>query len=121
MSTEDKPPGEASDDDGRLRRFARRLLDRKELADDTRELLAGVLATSDKAKSEFVRMMGREVGHYLDGLNLKNDLLDIATNYKLEVHATFHLSPVASGSDEPARSTSESDEEPTSSDPPKEP
>lgn len=94
--SDDKPADEPPEDDGRLRRFARRMLDRKELADDTRDLLAGVLATSDKAKSEFVRMMGREVGHYLEGLNLKNDLLDIATNYKLEVNATFHLSPVAS-------------------------
>jgi len=91
-------PGEAEDepeDIGRLRRFARRLMDRKELAEDTRELLSAVLTTSDKAKSEFIRMTGREVRHYLQGLQLKDDLLDIATNYRLEVRASFHLAPIA--------------------------
>ncbi|MCA9569776.1 MAG: hypothetical protein KC656_18155 [Myxococcales bacterium] len=92
---DEQDPVEPTEDDSRLRRFARRILDRKELAEDTKDLLSGMLATSDKAKSDFIRMMGREVGHWLDGLNLKNDLLDVATNYKLEVHATFHLSPIA--------------------------
>ncbi|MCB9678370.1 MAG: hypothetical protein H6737_24925 [Alphaproteobacteria bacterium] len=80
---------------GRWRRFARRFMDRKELAEDTRDLLTAFLSTSDKAKSELVRMAGREVRHYLDGLRLKEDLLDVATNYRLEVHATFHLEPIA--------------------------
>lgn len=106
MSTEEAEPEEAEgaetptededpEDIGRLRRFARRLMDRKELAEDTKDLLAAVISTSDKAKSDAVRMMGREVRHYLDGLALKDDLLDIATNYRLEVKASFHLEPIA--------------------------
>ncbi len=79
----------------RWRRLARRFTDRRELAEDTRDLLAAFLSTSDKAKSELVRMTGREVRNYLDGLQLKEDLLDIATNYRLEVRASFHLEPIA--------------------------
>ena len=89
------PPPPEEDESSRLRKFARRLMDRKELADDTRDLLASLLSTSDKAKSEVVRMAGREVRNYLQGLQLKEDLLDIATNYRLEVKASFHLEPIA--------------------------
>lgn len=105
MSDEvDPPTPDVGDEDSRLRKFARRILDRKELAEDTKDLLSGMLATSDKAKSDFIRMMGREVGHWLDGLNLKQDLLDVATNYKLEIHASVHLSPLAKAlADEPEK------------------
>ena len=93
----DRPSTEEVDAEevSRWRRLARRFTDRRELAEDTRDLLAAFLSTSDKAKSELIRMTGREVRHYLDGLQLKEDLLDIATNYKLEVRASFHLEPIA--------------------------
>ncbi len=94
MSEPEEPTVSEEEEDSRLRRFARRILDRKELAEDTKDLLAGLLATSDKAKSDLIRMMGREVGHWLEGLNLKNELLDIATNHKLEIRATLHLRPL---------------------------
>jgi hypothetical protein len=100
---DDDIPASEEVDPGRLRRFARRLMDRKELADDTRELLSNLLATSDKAKSDLIRATGREVRHYLDGLRLKEDLIDLATHYRLEVHATFHLEPIAAAlRDDPA-------------------
>lgn len=99
------------DDEGRFRRFARRLLDRKELAEDTKDLLATLVTTSDKAKSEIVRMAGREVRNYLDGLQLKEDLLDIATNYRLEVRASFHLEPIAKAlRDEPGEGSDEDED-----------
>ncbi|MEZ4323204.1 MAG: hypothetical protein R3F61_37415 [Myxococcota bacterium] len=112
-AAEEREPEVDPEEVGRWRRFTRRLLDRKELADDTRELLAAVLSTSDKAKSELVRMTGREVRHYLDGLALKDDLLDIATNYKLEVHASFHLEPIAKAlkSDKKPKAAAEDDED----------
>ena len=104
-SEEDREFTDETDEDevesSRFRRFARRFMDRKELAEDTKELLATFLSTSDKAKSEIVRMAGREVRNYLDGLRIKDDLLYIATNYKLEVNASFHLKPVADLLDEP--------------------
>lgn len=94
--TQEEPEELGTDEEeSRFRRLARKLMDRRELADDTRDLMTSFLATSDKAKSDLIRMAGREVRHYIDGLNLKQDLLDIATNYKLEIHASVHLSPIA--------------------------
>ena len=40
----------------RVVRLARRLMDRRELAEDTKDLLYAVLSTSDKAKTEAVRL-----------------------------------------------------------------
>jgi hypothetical protein len=110
IDSDERPPTEEVDPEevSRWRRLARRFTDRRELAEDTRDLLAAFLSTSDKAKSELIRMTGREVRHYLDGLQLKEDLLDIATNYRLEVRASFHLEPIARAlSDEPAPTESE--------------
>ena len=80
----------------RLLRFAKRLVDRRELAEDTRELLLAVLSTSDKAKTEMIKMAAREVRHYLDELKLKDDLLNLMTNHSLEVSASISLKPIAS-------------------------
>jgi hypothetical protein len=79
----------------RLYRFARKLMDRKELAEDTRDIFFAALATSDKAKTEMVKMVAREVRHYLDELRISEDLLELARNHSLEVNASFRLKPVA--------------------------
>lgn len=76
----------------RVLRFARKLMDRKELAEDTRELLNAVLDTSDKAKTEAVRLVAREVRNYLKELKLKEDLLRLATEHSLEI--SIHLKPL---------------------------
>ncbi|MEZ4240429.1 MAG: hypothetical protein R3F59_30600 [Myxococcota bacterium] len=83
---EPDPPSEA--DPGRSSRvlkFARRLMDRRELAEDTKELLHAVLNTSDKAKTEAVRLMAREFRSYLKELKLKEDLIKLATSHSLEI------------------------------------
>lgn len=77
----------------RMLRMARRLLDRKELGQDTRDLLLNVLATSDKAKTEAVRMVAREVRSYLEALELKEDLMQLLTGHSLEI--SIRLKPVA--------------------------
>ncbi len=91
---DDEAPGEGAEEarQSRLLRFARRLMDRKELAEDTRELLLTVAATSDKAKSEAVRLVAREVRTYLEELRLKEDLRDLLTGYSLEM--SLHLKPL---------------------------
>lgn len=96
---EDPAPGEAhephlEDDTRRSRvlRFARRLMDRKDLAEDTRDLLYAILNTSDKAKTEAVRLVAREVRNYLKELKLKEDLLKLATEHSLEI--SIHLKPL---------------------------
>lgn len=89
----EKPEGhEESEEHGehdgrrqRVMRFAKRLMDRREISADTREILGSVLATSDKAKNEAVRMVAREVRSYLDALELKEDLKELITSYSLEI------------------------------------
>jgi SpoVK/Ycf46/Vps4 family AAA+-type ATPase len=85
----------------RVVRLARRLMDRKELAEDTKDVLYAVLSTSDKAKTEAVRLAAREVRNYLSELKLKEDLLELATSHSLEI--SISLKPLA----ERARGTSD--------------
>ena len=54
-----------------------------------------MLETGDKAKSEMVRMFGREVRNYLNALEIGKDIHSLLTNYSLEVNASFHLKPLA--------------------------
>ena len=109
--SEDKPETDqestyqnsSSDNDNRkerrIRDFARRIFrDDAETDDGTRsnrELLGSILETGDKAKTEIVRMIGREVRGYLEALDLHNDLHHLLTNYSLEVKASFSLKPLA--------------------------
>lgn len=96
----------------RLRDFAKRLI--RELDEDVpphsdergrgREMLGAMLETGDKAKTEVVRMVAREVRAYLEELQVGPALNDLITNYSLEVHASVHLKPLHED-DEDAPST----------------
>lgn len=99
----------------RVLRFARRLLDRRELAEDTKELITAVLTTSDKAKTEAVRMVAREVRNYLSELKLKDDLMDLVRSHSLEISLSMHLKPLAPPSPPPS---SPGETPPTSEDDP---
>lgn len=86
--------------EGRIRDFARRIFREESDSDDgqrppNREILGAILETGDKAKSEIVRMIGREVRTYLEALDLHNDIHNLLTNYSLEVKASIHLKPLA--------------------------
>lgn len=85
---------------GRLYRFGRRLLDR---GDDVRELASAVIESSDRAKTEMVKMVAREVRTYLDELKLKEDVRDLMTKHSLEMHVSFSLKPLVETKDEPAK------------------
>lgn len=61
---------------------------------DAREMFGAVLETGDKAKTEVVRMVAREVRAYLEALEIGEDIRDLLTNYSLEVHASLHLRPL---------------------------
>lgn len=78
-----------------FRRRLHRLLDRRDLAEDTREVLGGMLEMSDRAKTEAVRLIAREARNYLEELKIKEDLLDLATSHSLEVNLSLHLKPIA--------------------------
>jgi hypothetical protein len=87
-----EPPRTEGAGSGRLARLARRLMDRKELAEDTRDVLMAVLSTSDRAKTEAVKMIAREVRNYLEELKLKDEMLELLTSHSLEV--SLHLKPL---------------------------
>jgi hypothetical protein len=57
-------------------------------------LLGALLETGDKAKTEMVRLIARELRSYLEALELHKDLHHLLTNYSLEVHASLHLKPL---------------------------
>ena len=94
----------------RLRDIARRIFregeeptgDERTLRMDAREVVGAMLETGDKAKTEVVRMVAREVRAYLDELKIKEDLRDLITNYSLEVHASVHLKPLHPDEPEPS-------------------
>lgn len=91
-------PGAEEGRTNRVLKFARRLMDRRELAEDTKELLHAVLNTSDKAKTEAVRLMAREFRSYLKELRLKEDLIKLATSHSLEI--SISLKPLPGADDE---------------------
>ena len=102
---------EASGAVGRLRRLGRKLMERKELADDTRELLGAMLETSDRAKTEVVKMVAREVRTYLQELRVMDDLKDIMTSHSLELRMSMNLKPLVEGLEEGEASVPVEDEE----------
>lgn len=90
MGTDDDPTQDAPDPDdegnrARVLRFARRLLERRDLAEETKELVTAVLSGSDKAKNEAMRLVAREVRSYLKELKLREELAKLVREYSLEV------------------------------------
>jgi len=85
-------PPRSESGSSRFARMARRLMDRKELAEDTRDVIMAVLSTSDRAKTEAVKMVAREVRTYLEELKLKDEILELLTSHSLEV--SLHLKPL---------------------------
>jgi len=95
--------------EGRLRDFARRVLQerpsRERDSDDdgeregyvplevAKDAMASILETGDRAKTEMVRMVAREVRTYLDELQLVEGVEHMLRHYTLEVHASLSLEP----------------------------
>jgi hypothetical protein len=81
-----------------LRGFARRILrdgEEDERRLDPREIMGAVLDTGDKAKTEIVRMLAREVRAYFEALELSKDARHALTNYSLDVRMNISLKPLA--------------------------
>lgn len=91
----------------RIRRLGRRLMGEHEIDPEARgpegrsilgeakEVFGAVLEGGDKAKSEVVRAVAREVRNYLEELGLKEDIHHLLTNYSLELHASVNLRRLA--------------------------
>ena len=62
---------------------------------DAREVLGAIWEGGDRAKTEVVRAVAREVRNYIEELGLKEDLRNLMTNYSLEVKASIHLRRLA--------------------------
>lgn len=83
----------------RFGRLGRRLLGEEEgpgregrsFRVDAREVLHTLLEGGDKAKTEFVKIIAREVRTYFEELGLKDDLHNLLTNYSFEVRASVNL------------------------------
>lgn len=74
-----------------LRKLARRLRNPGELGGDALEMLGTLVESSDRVKSEAVRLVAREVRNYLEELKLKDDLRELITGHSLEVHMSLSL------------------------------
>ena len=96
-----EPVDEVSPDAGEerprvgLRRRLQRLMDRRDLAEDTRDMLGGMLEMSDRAKNEAVRLVAREARNYLEELRVKEEVMDLITSHSLELKMSVHLKPLA--------------------------
>lgn len=81
---------------GRFGRLGRRLMGEdgdgaRSFRVDAKEVLHSVLEGGDKAKTEIVKVIAREVRTYFEELGLKDDLHNLLTNYSFEVKASINL------------------------------
>lgn len=78
-----------------LNKLTQRLQNPRELGGDAMAVVAAVLESSDRAKTEAVRMLAREVRHYLEELKLKEDFKQLVTSHSLELKMSVSLKPLA--------------------------
>jgi hypothetical protein len=96
---DDDPPIEPGERKSRLYRLGKKILDR---GDDVRDIASAVIDGSDRAKTEMVRMIAREVRNYLDELKLKEDVMELVRGHSLELKMSVHLKPLVPEAEEPA-------------------
>jgi hypothetical protein len=110
----DGPPVEPENASRRIfSRLAKRLQNPRELGGDAMDLMGAFLETSDRAKTEMVKMVAREVRNYLDELKLKEDMRSLLTGHSLEVKMSLSLKPLADAAvpaPAPPEAVAESDE-----------
>ena len=97
-----------------LRSFAKNIIfgENESVEKENNSSLFGtVLETGDKAKSEMVRMFGREVRNYLNALEIGKDVHNLLTNYSLEISASVHLKPLADKIEEQSSSNKKGEDE----------
>ncbi len=90
------PTPPSDDPRSRFRRLGRRILGEegdgaRRFNVDVKEMVGAVLEGGDKAKTEIVRVVAREVRNYLEELGLKEDLNHLLTNYALEAKVSLNL------------------------------
>jgi len=78
-----------------LGKLARRIQNPREIGGDAKELVGILLESSDRVKTEAVRMVAREVRNYLEELRLTEDLHRLVTTHSLEMKISMSLKPLA--------------------------
>ena len=58
------------------------------------ELIASLLESGDRAKSNVIKLLGREVRQAIEALELHKDVLNLLQNHSLEIQASIHLKPL---------------------------
>jgi len=86
----------------RFGRLLKRWMDPREYKFDTREVVTAVLESSNQAKSEMVRLIGKEIRSTLDDMGVSDEIRRLAHENSLEVHLSLRLKPVARDSDDDA-------------------
>lgn len=110
MAADDPKDEEPRSPAGRFRRLGRRLMGEGEASGrfSARDVVDAVLEGSDKAKTEVVRAVAREVRHYLEELGLR----EFITDYSLEIHASVNLRKLAESEKAPRGETARPSPEP---------
>jgi hypothetical protein len=90
-----------------LRSLARKL--RKTTEPEDGSLLGSFLETGDKAKTEIIRMIAKEIRSYLEALEIHKDLKHVLTNYSLEVKASINLKELIQEEESPKDKDESSD------------
>lgn len=78
-----------------LSRLARRLRNPGEIGEDAMDLVGTLLESSDRVKTEAVRLVAREVRGYLEALKLDDYLRELIRSHSLEVKVSLSLKPLA--------------------------
>lgn len=63
----------------------------------SRDALQYLLQQGDRGKKEVVRLVSKEVGDFLRGINLSSELIKVLTGVELEVRASVRFRPTAGG------------------------
>ena len=71
------------------------------------ELLSSLLESGDRAKSNVIKLIGREIRQAIEALELHKDVLSLLQNHSLEIHASLHLKPLTEVSTQPSSTTDE--------------
>lgn len=102
---------------GRFGRLGRRLMGEEGGAFrfDAKELFSSVLEGGEKARSEVVKIVAREVRTYFEELGLKDDLRHLMTNYSFEIKASVNLRKLTDVEKGPAAGVPVVDPEPSAS------
>ena len=93
--SEDSNEAKEQKQSGILRKISRKILGDNDISNvEPKEVLHLLLETGDKAKTEIVRLLAREVRSYLEAMDVHNDIKELLSNYSLEVKASFSLKPL---------------------------